>query len=216
MANSKFHHEEIYRGKDLVKKLQAHRLTVCGAGALGSNLIDTLARQGFPNLKVIDMDRVDVHNINTQVYGEKDVGALKVQALRNRIFSAVGTEIEVVDKELTAANVKKFLKDSTLVLDMFDNTVSRQLVQDECRARKVPCLHSGLYEDYGEVVWDHKPYVVPKQSAEGDVCDYPLARNIAMMVVVVTAEEILDFCLAAKPRQKSWSITLKDLAVRQM
>ncbi len=188
---------------------------MCGAGALGSNLIDSLARQGFSNIKVIDMDRVDMHNINTQVYVEKDVGALKVQALRNRIFAAVGTEIEIFDKELTKDNAKKVLKDSTLVIDCFDNTPSRQLVQDECRARKLPCLHAGLYEDMGEVVWDER-YTVPKQQAEGDVCDYPLARNIAMLVCVVTAEEVLDFCLAKKPRKHSWSITLKDLAVRQV
>lgn len=215
MSNSKFLHEEVYRGKDLVKKLSAHRLTVCGAGALGSNYTDTLARQGFPNIKVIDKDVVDTHNINTQVYGDKDVGAFKVLALRNRIFSAVGVEIEVIQKELDVSNVKKFLKDSTLVVDMFDNTKSRQIVQDECRARKIPCLHAGMYEDYGEVVWDQQ-YTVPKQATAGDVCDYPLARNIAMLVVTVAAEETLDFCLAKKPRQSNWSITLKDLRIRQM
>lgn len=213
MANSRFHHEEIYRGKDLVKKLQPHHLLVCGAGALGSNLIDSLARMGFPNLKVVDRDRVEAHNINTQVYGDMDVGALKADALKNRIFRHVSTEIEAISKELTASNARTLLKGATLVVDAFDNTASRQLVQDECRARKVPCLHAGLYEDYGEVVWDER-YTVPGQVAGGDVCDYPLARNIALLVVVAAAEEILDFCLAEKPRRQSWSITLKDLAVR--
>ena len=214
MANSKFHHEEIYRGADLVKKLAAHRITVCGAGTLGSNLVDTLTRQGFPNIRVIDMDRVDLHNINTQVYGEKDVGALKVQALRNRVFANVGTEIEIDQKKMEAGNVKKQLKDSTLVIDAFDNTAARQLVQDECRARKMPCLHAGLFEDYGEVIWDEK-YRVPKDG-QGDVCDYPLARNLAMLVVSITAEEVVDFCLAKKPRLGNWSVTLKDLAIRPM
>jgi molybdopterin/thiamine biosynthesis adenylyltransferase len=213
MANSRFHHEEIYRGKDLVNRLQLHRLLVCGAGALGSNLIDSLARMGFPNLRVVDKDRVEAHNINTQVYGDMDVGALKAEALKNRIFRHIGTEIEAVSKELTAANARAVLKGATLVVDAFDNTASRQLVQDECRARNIPCLHAGLYEDYGEVVWDAR-YLVPGPSAQGDVCDYPLARNIALLVVVAAAEEILDFCLAEKPRLQSWSITLKDLAIR--
>ena len=211
----KFHHEEIYRGKDLVDKLKSHSLIICGAGALGSNLLDTLARQGFPNLKVIDKDRVEAHNINTQVYGDMDIGALKVDALKNKIFRHVGVEIESVYKELIPSNVKSLLKNSTLVIDAFDNTVSRQIVQDECRIRKIPCLHAGLFEDYGEVIWDQY-YTVPKQVAEGDVCDYPLARNIVMMTVVVAAEEILDFCLSQKPRMKNWSITLKDLKIKQM
>lgn len=170
---------------------------------------------GFTNLKVIDMDRVEVHNLNTQIYGEKDVGAFKVAALRNRIFSAVGTEVEIEQKKLEVGNVKKLLKDSTLVIDAFDNTDSRQLIQDECRARKIPCLHAGLYEDMGEVIWDDR-YRTPKEHGTGDVCDYSLARNIVLLTIVVAAEEILNFCLETKPRQKCWSITMKDLRIQEI
>src|SRR5678815_1617174 len=101
----KFHHEQLYRGADLVQKLGAVRVTLCGAGALGSNLADTLARQGFRRLKVIDKDRVEEHNVSTQLYGEGDVGAWKVEVLRNYLFRATGVEIEAVRKELTQRNV---------------------------------------------------------------------------------------------------------------
>lgn len=215
MANSKFHHEEIYRGKNLTEKLAKHSLTVCGAGALGSNLVDNLTRQGFNNIKVIDMDRVEVHNLNTQIYADADVGALKVDALKNRIFRNIGAEIEAINKKLEASNVKQLLKKSTLVVDCFDNNTARQCIQDEVRARKMACLHVGLYEDYAEVIWDEK-YKVPKDQPQGDVCDYPLARNIAMLATVVATEEVLSFCLDDKPRMNNWSITLKDLAVRQL
>jgi molybdopterin-synthase adenylyltransferase len=215
MANSKFHHEEIYRGNNLTELLAKHSLTICGAGALGSNLIDNLTRQGFVNIKVIDKDRVEVHNLNTQVYSDSDIGALKGEALKNKVFRNIGTEIEVVNKELTPANVKQFLKKSTLVVDCFDNNLARQTIQTEVRARKIPCLHVGLYEDYGEVIWDEN-YKVPKDQAEGDVCDYPLARNIAMLACVVATEEILSFCLTDKPRFGNWSITLKDFAIRPL
>jgi molybdopterin/thiamine biosynthesis adenylyltransferase len=214
VANSKFHHEEIYRGKQLTQKLNFHHLTVCGVGALGSNLVDNLSRQGFPNFKVIDMDRVETHNLNVQIWNEADIGALKVEALKNKIFRNIGAEVEAVNKELTGSNVKQLLKGSTLVVDMFDNNKARQFVQNEVRERKFPCLHVGLYEDYGEVVWDAS-YKVPKDQTEGDVCDYPLARNIAMLAVIVASEEILNFCLADKPRKANWTITLKDLAIRR-
>jgi molybdopterin-synthase adenylyltransferase len=216
MSENKFLHEEIYRGKDLTKKLSACNLTICGAGALGSNLVDNLSRMGLSNLKVIDRDRVETHNLSTQIWSEADVGALKVDALKNKVFRNVGVEIEAVNKELNASNVKNLLKGSKLVVDMFDNNKARQCVQDECRARKLTCLHCGLAVDgvYGEVIWDQS-YRVPKDT-DGDVCDYPMARNIIMMTVIVASEEIMDFCLAAKPRRSSWSITLKDLAVRKM
>ena len=43
-------HEEIYRGAEALKKVERIRILVAGCGALGSNLLDTLARQGFRNL----------------------------------------------------------------------------------------------------------------------------------------------------------------------
>ena len=55
---------------------------------------------------------------------------------------------------------------------------------------------------------------MPKASVEGDVCDYPLARNIALLVTIIATEEILDFCLADKPRRQSWGVSLKDFCIR--
>src|ERR1043165_3988068 len=96
----KFHHEEIFRGSDAMAKLAQARVALCGAGALGSNLADNLARQGVRALRVIDLDRVEEHNISTQIYGEAEIGAWKAEALRNRLFRATGVEIEAIRKEL--------------------------------------------------------------------------------------------------------------------
>lgn len=210
MSNNKFHHEQIYRG-DLTP-LTKKKITVCGCGAIGSNLIDMLVRQGFTQIRAIDKDRVEVHNLNTQTFDMADVGSMKVNAVRNKAFRAVETEVEIVSQELTQANVKKHLKGSDLVIDAFDNTASRQLLQTHCRAEKLNCLHAGLAADYAEVVWD-EVYRVPQDGGE-DICDYPLARNLVLMVVAMACEEIVDFCLKTKSRRQSWSITLKDLAVR--
>src|SRR5882757_9341094 len=112
----KFHHEAIYRGSDQLARLADQRLTICGAGALGSHLADNLARQGVRQLRVIDRDRVEEHNVSTQLYGESDVGAWKVEVLRNRLFRAAGVEAEAIAKELTGRNARSLLKDGGLVL----------------------------------------------------------------------------------------------------
>jgi molybdopterin/thiamine biosynthesis adenylyltransferase len=209
---SKFHHEEIYRGS--LVALSKPLIVVCGAGALGSNFVDNITRQGFTRIRVIDLDRVELQNINTQVYGETDIGALKVGALKNRVFRNVSVELETIDKELTASTADKFLKGADLVVDCFDNSKSRRIVQDTCRAKKIRCLHIGLFESMAETVFDEH-YKVPADQVEGDVCDYPLARNIAMLAVIVATEEILDLYLSKKPRLKNWSITLKDLKIQE-
>ena len=206
----KFHHEEIYRGPETAEKMAALRVTLCGGGALGSNLADTLVRQGFRTLRVIDRDRIEEHNVSTQIYGEADVGAWKLDVLRNQLFRAAGVEIETFNKELSERTARKFLKDSGLVIDTFDNSASRRLVQNRCREAGLSCLHAGLFADYGEVIWDEK-YRVPNDVGE-DVCDYPLARNLVLLTVAVAAEIAVRYALTGV--RENWSVTLRDFAIR--
>jgi molybdopterin/thiamine biosynthesis adenylyltransferase len=209
MANNLFLHEEIYRGEEAVKRLGEKRVVICGAGTLGSNLAETLVRQGFKDLFVIDDDRVETHNLNTQCYNHADIGQLKVLALKNKLYGVVKHEIGTSNKRLDAKNAKRSFKKADLIVDTFDNNESRQLVRDHCGT--VSLLHAGLNGDYGEVVWDHE-YTVPTDQTEGDACEYPLARNLAMLVVSVAAEEIVRFCLREESPASS-SVMLKSLQI---
>jgi molybdopterin/thiamine biosynthesis adenylyltransferase len=206
----KFHHEELYRGADTARKLAAIRIALCGAGALGSNLADSLVRQGFRSLRVIDRDRIEEHNVSTQIYGESDVGAWKVDVLRNHLFRAAGVEIDTINKELSERTARKFLKDADLVLDTFDNSDSRRLVQAHCREAGTACLHAGLFADYAEVIWN-EGYRVPSDAGQ-DVCDYPLARNLVLLAVAVAAETVVRYALGGV--RENWSVTLRDFAIR--
>jgi molybdopterin/thiamine biosynthesis adenylyltransferase len=208
----KFHHEQLYRGPEALARLAATRLTLCGAGALGSHLADNLARQGFAALRVIDRDRVEEHNVGTSLYGRGDVGVWKVEALRNRLFRGAGVEVEAVARELNADNASRFLKNAGLVIDAFDNSAARLLVQQQCRVRGLDCLHVGLAADYAEVVWD-EAYCVPDDGGL-DTCDYPLARNLVLLAVAVASEALVRFALAGE--RGNWSVTLADLTVRPL
>jgi molybdopterin/thiamine biosynthesis adenylyltransferase len=194
-------------------KLSTLRIAICGAGAIGSNLADNLARLGAKKLRVIDHDRVEQHNIATQIYGEADVGLWKVEALRNHLFRACGVEMECVRRQLTADNARALLKDVDLIVDGFDNSQSRQCVQDAARAAGVACLHVGLHEDYCEVVWDGR-YRVPRDPGAGDVCAHPLARNLVLMAVAVASETVLRWL--ESEQKVSRSATLGDFGVRVM
>jgi molybdopterin/thiamine biosynthesis adenylyltransferase len=209
-----FHHESLYRGPDPLAKLSSLRLTLCGVGAVGSNLADNLVRQGAAKLRVIDHDRVEQHNISTQIYDESDVGVWKVEALRNHLFRACGVEIEIIRKELDAANARALLKNSDLVIDAFDNAPSRQCVQDQARAAGTPCVHVGLFEDYCEIIWDGQYRVPPPAAAGPAICDYPLARNLVMLATAIASEAIVRWI--ATGIQSSFSATLKDFAVRTL
>jgi tRNA A37 threonylcarbamoyladenosine dehydratase len=52
-----FFHEQLYRTNAVMARLKEFSITICGAGALGANLAENLARAGFGKLKVIDRVR---------------------------------------------------------------------------------------------------------------------------------------------------------------
>ena len=206
-------HEEQYRGPDLLKKMAEREFTICGAGAIGSNLIENMARQGFRKIGVIDMDRVDDHNRHTQAYGRRDIGQFKAAALKSRIYDQMGVSIETAAKKLDGTNVKKLLSKESIVVDGFDNSESRGLVAEFCLKNGIVCLHAGLYKDYAEIHWNGG-YRVPEPVKGLDVCEYPLARNIILMAVSIATEVLIRYL--DRGIQENYAVTLGDFRVEKL
>jgi molybdopterin/thiamine biosynthesis adenylyltransferase len=205
-----FFHEQLYRSHVVMAKLKDYPITICGAGALGANIAENLARSGFEKLTIIDRDRIEERNLSTQPYYRSDVGAFKAKILANNLYRAIGIKVEAKTKELTPANTTQLLKDSQLIVDVFDNSVARQAVKDYAQQFSIPCVHAGLAADYAEVIWNDF-YRVPSD-VNDDVCDYPLARNLVMLTVAVTCEAIVS--QVTTTQQRNFTITLKDLTVQ--
>jgi molybdopterin/thiamine biosynthesis adenylyltransferase len=203
-------HEEKYRGEVLLKKMADQEFIICGAGAIGSNLVENMIRQGYKKFLVIDDDRVDDHNRSTQIYDRRDVGQFKVNALRTRIYNIMGITIEPCSKSLDETNIEKIFKKGSIVIDGFDNAKSRKVVATYCKTNDILCLHAGLYKDYAEVVWN-QTYRIPEPVKGLDICQYPLARNVIMMAVIVATESIMHYL--EKGTFESYAITLKDMTI---
>ena len=208
--NSIFFHEQLHRTPALMTKLREFPVTVCGAGALGANITESLARSGFTKLRVIDRDRIEERNLSTQPYYRSDIGAYKTKILTNSLYRALGITVDGHSKELTTRNAQRLLTDSAIVIDTFDNSTSRQTVKDYCINSQTPCLRVGLASDYAEIIWN-PIYRVPS-AANDDICDYPLARNLVTLAVATACEVAIDFVATAQ--QKSFTITLADFAIK--
>ena len=207
----RLHHEQIYRGGEVMQKLAATSVCICGAGALGSNLLINLARTGFSQITVIDRDRVEEHNIGTQVYCLDDVGGLKAEIVRNLVYREVGVEVQAQCQDLSERNADKLLKHAPIIIDTFDNSQSRKAVTEYCLAKDKVCLHAGVNNEYGQVVWN-EVYRVPSDAGE-DICDYPLARNLIMLVVSVASEALIRY--VATGQKENFSITVGDLQINR-
>lgn len=205
-----FYHEELHRTAGLMRRLRDVSVTVCGAGALGANLTENLARQGFGNLTVIDRDRVEERNLSTQPFYRSDIGAAKAKLLANALYRALGVAVTGKVEELTPANAAKLLTGPGLVIDTFDNSLGRQAVKDACMTLEIPCLHIGLATGYAEAIWN-EGYRVPS-AANDDVCDYPLARNLVLLAVAAASELVVGW--VATGERRSFTLTLDDLTVQ--
>lgn len=204
--NSPFFHEERHAS---LQGCIDQSITICGAGALGGNLTETLARMGFQRLKIIDKDRVEMRNLSTQPYSRAEVGSPKARVLATMLYRVVQARVEPVVVELTDTNAPDLLKGSALVVDAFDNRAGRAAISAAAQALPVPCLHIGFSGDglYGSGFWE-PGYQVP-QETQGDPCDYPLTRPFVQVMTAVAARAVIDFLLTREHRQ--FELTWNDL-----
>lgn len=138
------------------KKLLASRITLCGCGALGTVLANTLVRAGVGFVRIIDRDFIEHHNLQRQVlFDEDDVaGNLpKAEAAANklrRINSEITIESIVTDIDHT--NIVDFVKDVDLVLDGTDNFEVRYLVNDAAIKLNKPWVYGGAIGSVGQTM----------------------------------------------------------------
>lgn len=205
-----FLHEQRYRDLAAVAE---RPVTICGAGALGANLAETLARMGLRGLRTIDRDRVAQHNLSTQPWEQHDIGAPKVRVLANTLYRAVGARLDPRHAELTTANAAQLLAGSAVVVDAFDNMQSRRAVAAACQQLGAPCLHIalGALGDYGCGLWDaaYPAERDPAPPAAAPACTYPLTRPLALLVAAAGAEVLA--CHLLDGSRRGFELTLRDL-----
>ena len=71
------------------------RVAIIGVGTIGSHLALTLARMSVP-FTMYDPDTIEAHNLATQAYTRRDIGAYKVDAIA-RQCEAIGAEAGAVE-----------------------------------------------------------------------------------------------------------------------
>lgn len=86
------------RQQDVVDqpRLATTKITVIGAGAIGSFVVLGLAKIGATVITVYDFDVVKEHNLSNQWYTPADIGHFKVQALARLVAQMTGAHIEGV------------------------------------------------------------------------------------------------------------------------
>jgi adenylyltransferase/sulfurtransferase len=134
-------------------KLKSARVALVGAGGLGSPVALYLAAAGVGVLGIVDFDVVDESNLQRQVlYGESDLGRLKVDAARERLQDVNPlVRIETHRERLEAPNAERILGGYDIVVDGSDNFSTRYLVNDACVLLGKPNVYGSIYRFEGQV-----------------------------------------------------------------
>lgn len=106
-------------------------IELIGVGSVGSHLAMGLAKMGFTDMRVWDDDFVASHNIPASLYGQNDVGALKVHALKRRIESDTGVVLDVVPKKYEGESVKR----QSIVIACVDKMTARKVIWETIRGK---------------------------------------------------------------------------------
>lgn len=121
-------------GAEGQQRLLNSRVLLCGCGALGTVLANTLARAGVGFLRIVDRDFLELSNLQRQVlFDTADLGRSKVDAGRAQLLRmAPGIDVDVVDEPFSVTNAARLVADADLVVDGADNFSTRYLVNDAC------------------------------------------------------------------------------------
>ncbi|QDT88358.1 ThiF family adenylyltransferase [Gimesia chilikensis] len=136
--------------------LMQGRVLLCGCGALGTVLAETLVRAGVGQIKIVDRDFVEISNLQRQVlFDESDVAAKLPKAIAaaeklKKINSTVNIEPIVADIDHT--NILSLAKDVDLILDGTDNFEVRYLINDVSLELGIPWIYCGCIGSTGQTM----------------------------------------------------------------
>ncbi len=142
-------------------------IVIVGVGALGSQAC-MLLRNVKATIKVIDFDRVEAKNTQSQFHGKPGIGKPKVLALAGAMDLLFGVKLQSNSNKLVEDNAQALLGDADLVVDCLDNAASRRVIQSFVRKKNISCIHAAVDANggFGRVCWD-EVFVIDEEDGKG-------------------------------------------------
>jgi len=210
-------------GEDGQRRLMQGRALVCGCGALGSMLANTLVRAGVGHVRIVDRDFVEVSNLHRQVlFDEEDAAAAMPKAVAaaeklQRINSTV--QIEPVVADVAPGNIVDLCRGVDVIVDGTDNFQTRFLVNDAAVHLGIPWVYGGCVGAEGQAMT-----ILPRETAclrclmpecpaPGSTPTCDTAGVLAPIVGVIASLEAIEALkiLSGRRQAVSRSLTVVEL-----
>ena len=130
-------------GEDNYNKIKTIRVAVVGIGGVGSYAVEALARTGVGDLLIIDDDKVEITNINRQIWAlNSTVGKYKVEIARERLLD-INPELKMIasNRRLTAESINELIpQNSDFVIDAIDSIIDKAALIEFCLRKEIPVI----------------------------------------------------------------------------
>ena len=151
-------------GREGQERLGQSRALICGCGALGSVIANTLARAGVGYLRIVDRDFLELNNLQRQVlFDEQDVAdrlpkAIAAEKKIRQINANIEIDPQVVD--INHRNILQLADSMDLLIDGTDNFETRMLLNDAAIRLSKPWIFGGCIGAEGQTMT-----IIPGQTA---------------------------------------------------
>ena len=149
------------------------KVGIVGLGSVGALAAETMGRIGIRRLVLIDMDRVEPHNLDRLLHaGPSDVGRYKVHlAAENIERCADGPLDELIAMPVSLRETKAYraLADCDLILGCADKPIARDLINHLAVCHLIPVIEAGvaLRSRHGQL---HKGHIVSQLVTPDSQC----------------------------------------------
>ena len=143
-------------GEDGQNALMKSRVLICGCGALGTVIAETLVRAGVGFVRIVDRDFVEIGNIHRQVLFTEDDAKKqlpKAVAAASRLLEINSeVDIEPVVADVNYGNIDELASDVDLLMDGTDNFETRFLINDFAVSKQMPWIFAGCVGAEGQTL----------------------------------------------------------------
>ena len=143
-------------GEEGQRRLSGSAVLVCGCGALGSVLANTLVRAGVGLVRIVDRDFLEINNLQRQVlFNEKDVADQLPKAIAAaEKLAGINSEItiEPIVADVDSTNIEELCDGVDAIVDGTDNFETRFLINDAAVKLGIPWVYGGCLGAEGQTM----------------------------------------------------------------
>ena len=173
---------------EMYEKISNASVAIAGLGGLGSNVAVMLARAGVGHLLLVDFDKVELTNLNRQVYTCRHLGMKKTEALAG-ILKEINPYIECNIEEcyVNRENIEEMFQAYPIVCEAFDKAENKAMlvntILEQCR-ETIVVSGSGM-AGYGSSNAIHTEKIMKRLYVCGDR-ETELTKEVCLMASRVT------------------------------